>query len=216
MIDAHYAISPSLLTQEREDFFKSVHNEKINLIEVSHVEGNTNAMRAEGYSAGNNPFVCRLDPDDRVIEGAFEVIKDAIKKYPECSAYFTDHYVTGLSEGRWVKTHLLKYGYAGISRTMHHIVVFNRKAVQKATEALLKYKTDYLLFLNLAALSLSPVCFINTPQYIWNRKSDGAHVKNSSVCIRRIPYVHRAKLVAKELSEVGYEFSSKPKLILYR
>lgn len=165
MIDVHVLTLPG-----REPWLaeclQSLKNEPVTVCVVPVDAGHFPESRKKGYAEGTAEWVCYVDDDDRVIEGAFNKMIEAITENPQFDYFYM--YEEMINESGNV-----------ISRPMkapHHLIVYPRRFIAEHQDAFNHKNPDCELLKQIPRTA--KVFCIETVGYQW-RQHRNSHSKGA-------------------------------------
>ncbi len=176
LVDTHVTTMPDTNPDWWKECRNSLKGEPINLHLIDGVKGHVGKGRLKGFSKGESPYISCVDPDDIVIQGAYEACIEVLEKNPEACGAYTDEYLinsTGeiIRPGVWNKMDwnpLLQLE----PQYMHHIYVMRRKFAEKHFDELQKWPHLAEFILKGLITSYGPWIHVDRFGYKWRIHDD--------------------------------------------
>lgn len=134
MIDVHILTIPGR-EQWLSECLQSLKNEPVNVFVVPGIVGNFPESRKRGYCEGTSDWVTYVDDDDRVIEGAFGKLEQAIHENPQFDIFYM--YEEAINETGMVISKPLK--------APHHLIAYPRVFINNNHDVFNARNPDYEL-----------------------------------------------------------------------
>lgn len=216
-IDVHVLQLPSTNQGFWSECQQSLKDEPINLHVVDGIKGHIGKARYNGFIKGNAPYVSCVDPDDLVLEGAFDACLRALKENPDACGVYSDEFIinkTGeiLKQGIWsgVPWNPL---YQLDPKYLHHIYVMRREFVERCYLEILRWPSMPEYILKCMLTKFGPWVHVNQFGYKWRIVQNASHNKMSptTVCAaqwRVIPFLQEAAKKHKTVVKTSQGFES--------
>lgn len=170
MIDVHMLVMPGEREDWRDQCLASLENEPVTLHVVNGILDDIGNARAKAFMLGDSDYVAFVDPDDYVLPGGFNACLNQLRM-TGAAAVYAPEIVTGF-RGEVTACPRIK-------RWAHHMIVFERKAVEASLSILRDWRWEPPMKRSevqelLAAIQASgrKVGSVDAPYYVWRRHID--------------------------------------------
>lgn len=88
MVDVHIAHMPGQRSDWWDQCHESLRGHPITIHHINGVIGDVRQARFNGYHCGTHEFVAHVDPDDRVLPGAFNAVVGVLQQSPDAAGAY--------------------------------------------------------------------------------------------------------------------------------
>lgn len=180
-VDTHIILLKHLWDEKQYEWYdeclESLEDEPTNLHLIEGIDGHTGVGRSIGFSAGDCEYVAFVDPDDKVVSGAYQKAVDFLDENPHIDLCCSREIILNEQNGR-VRQPKLNYKTTNyrITRLTHHLVVARRSAMDQYSEFMknFEFRVEVALWLEMFKNGHG-MQLLDHVGYVWRKHPRGAH-----------------------------------------